>query len=479
MDSTITLTFDFNDHVIEEKNHKTTPTFYGVQLCTDRFGNERSAVLMRGDRACYLSLGTSKLLKSPNMSISFWVNLYRRNYQGTGNIDNPLIVIKNGPGEDFINAIAVIYNPRFDRVGVNSTKDSTYDVVAMDDKIFEFNKWHHFVVVCNNYYLALYADGVLKQKTRKSFETKFLETDSMVVGHTASKKNERMSIGEFDDIQIFNRSLSDQEIKALYEAPNPNEFRNKLNTFFKISGVVVLIACIILVFNYRNKRALKIQKQQFELLARISELELKVIKTQMNPHFISNSLAAIQGLILQNDIDRASQYLAKFSYFMRQVLEYSEKNYVSVDEEIAIIKLNVELEQLRFKNDFLFEVIIENDLRPEDFLIPSLITHPFIENAIWHGLLPLEERAPRLKVIFYKKGNDTFLAIVDNGVGRAIKSEIPSRKSIGTSLASDKIDSINLLRNNSDFKLEIIDLFDENKKPCGTRIEIRLTSNAY
>lgn len=473
------LVFDFNEHQIKENTNQVTTRHSGVVLTHDRFGNERSAVLMRGDAACYLSLSDSPLLKSSNMTISLWANLHRRNYIGKGDENNPLITTKNGPGDDFINAIALVYNPNFDRVGAVSTKDSTNEVVAVDDEQFQFNTWHHYVVVCNNNYLALYTDGVLKQKTKKNFETKFLATDSMVVGHSASKKNERMSIGAFDDIQIFRRSLTDAEAKALFEAPNPNAFKNGLFQFLKIAAVIAGLIGIIVMLVFRNKRALKKQKEQLELLNRVSELEIKVIKTQMNPHFISNSLAAIQNLILQKEIDKASQYLAKFSHFLRQILEYSEKSYVTLDEELAIIKLNVELEQLRFKNNFSFRLQIENGIDSKEFLIPALITHPFIENAIWHGLLPLENKIPQLKVNVFLKTDAAYISIEDNGVGRMGKEASSSRKSMGIKLALDKIENLNKLRNNTDFHLEITDLFDKQNKPSGTKVVIRLIPNTY
>ncbi|PBQ30854.1 hypothetical protein CNR22_03380 [Sphingobacteriaceae bacterium] len=478
-DSSIALTFDFNEHQIKEKNNKVHPTYSGATLIADRFGNEKSAVFLRGDPACYLSLGTSSLLKSPNITISFWVNLYRRNYLGRGNTHNPMITIKNGPGEDFINAITFFYIPDMDHVGAVSTKDSTDEVAVVDEEPFQFNKWYHYVIICNTDYLALYTNGTLRQKTEKNFETKFLASDSLVIGHSASKKNERMSIGTFDDIQIFHRSLSDQEIKALYEAPNPNAFKNTLYKVLKIGAILIGLASIILLLLFRNKRALRKQKEQLELRNRISQLEIKVIKTQMNPHFLSNSLAAIQNLMLQNEVDKASQYLAKFSHFLRQILEYSEKNYVTLDEELSIIKMNVELEQLRFKNDFSFTISIGENINPEDFLIPSLITHPFIENAIWHGLLPLEGKPARLTVSIYLEGGFGYVVIEDNGIGRSLSGITNLRKSMGSKLALDKIESINLLRNSGDFKLEIVDLFNADNTPCGTKVLIRLTHNTY
>lgn len=231
--------------------------------------------------------------------------------------------------------------------------------------------------------------------------------------------------------------------------------------------IVIIIFLIV-----RNKRALQRQKEQLELIYRVAELELKVVKAQMNPHFISNCLAAIQELIYKNEIDKAGQYIAKFSYFLRQVLNYSDKNYVSLAQEIEIIKLNIELEQLRFKNEFLFELNIANNIDLTETLIPSLISQPFIENAIWHGLLPLNNlRKPILKVNVFLNEGLPIIEIEDNGVGRHLKNENIYSK--GTKLVSDKIESLNRLNQTSNYKIEIIDLVENNEK-IGTRIRIRL-----
>jgi LytS/YehU family sensor histidine kinase len=231
---------------------------------------------------------------------------------------------------------------------------------------------------------------------------------------------------------------------------------------------------IIIVLIIRNKRKLKKQKEQFELINRITELELKVVKAQMNPHFISNCLAAIQELIYKNDVDKAGQYLAKFSYFLRQILNYSDKNHITISKEIEIIKLNVELEQLRFKNEFDFLLFVDENIEIEEVLIPALITQPFIENAIWHGLLPLNNsRNAQLKINIYLQNDLPIIEIEDNGVGRNLQ-KIAEENSKGTKLIVDKIDSLNRLYKTSNYKIEIIDLFNENKEQIGTKIKIQL-----
>jgi hypothetical protein len=463
-DTTVNLAFDFNEHQIKEKDDKVLPKGPGVTLVDDRFGNEKSAIYLRGDAACYLNLGTSKLLKSPNMSISLWVNLYRRNYSGKGADFNPLIQLKNGPGEDFINAFVLFYNPLLNYVGLSSTKDSTLESYVYDSEPFTFKNWHHVVAVCNNSFLAIYVDGSLRQQTPKAFETKFYVYDSLLIGHSGSKKNERMAIGCVDDIKIFHRPLYDNEVLELYHAPNPNKFKNILDELIKYGLIVLGFVIIIVIILLRNKRALKRQKAQLELTNKISELELKVVKAQMNPHFISNCLAAIQDLI----------YIAKFSFYLRQVLNYSDENYISIAEELEMIKLYVDLEQLRFKNEFTFELLIDESFDTREILTPSLITQPFIENAIWHGLLPLKNLRPaQLTIRVNMTNNLPVFVIEDNGVGRDLKN-VNVNKGKGTKLILDKIESLNRLSKTKNYKLEVEDLRDMNKNSIGTKITIQL-----
>lgn len=478
IDSTFSITFDFNDQEIKEKDHKVTPKGVGVSLVSDRFGNEKSALHTHGHSSSYLTLGTSSLLKSPNMSISLWVNFDRRVYSGKGYDCNPVLGIKNGPGDDFTNAYAIAYECYSGRLGINSTKDSTKEVSIYSSYPLKFNKWYHIVYICNNDYLALYIDGKLEGKSYKRFETKFLNTDSITVGHSASIKNERYSEAIFDDIQFFHKSLSDKEVLDLYHASNPNKIKQLLIDVAKYIGIILIFVIIIIILVIRNKRNLKKQKEQFELYNRINELEIKVIKNQMNPHFISNCLAAIQELIYTKNYKKATQYIAKFSFFLRQVLQYSDKTYITLQEELTIIKLNIELEQLRFKEEFDFKLNVQEHIDLNNILIPSLITQPFIENAIWHGLLPLEsKRKACLSITIVEKNDTVYLEIEDNGVGRSFNNHFKKHDSKGTKLAMDKIESLNKLLRGNDYKLEIVDLFDGDNNPLGTKIIIQLKNS--
>ncbi|MGZ5486576.1 MAG: histidine kinase, partial [Nitrososphaeraceae archaeon] len=474
IDSSTVLTFDFNSHEIKEKDDKVIPRAEGVALTADRFGNEKSAVYIHGNLFSYLNLSSSKLVKPEKGTISLWVNLDRRVYSGKGYDNNPIVYAKNCQGFDFNLAYAIGYDCYAKRLIAYSAEDSLKDVSVAAIDNFNFGTWHHLAMSFDDDYLMFYVNGELQNKMRKGFRTNYLPTDSVMIGHTASTKNERFSQGVFDDIQVFHRILSDKEVKELYNAPNPNRIKAFVSSSLKYIVIIVSLIIILIIVIVRNKIKLKKQHERLELSNRISELELKVIKAKMNPHFISNCLSAIQELIYKNDIDKAGQYIAKFSYFLRQILNYSDKNFITLAEEIEIIKLNIELEQLRFKNEFGFEIFVPEDIHSNEILVPALITQPFIENAIWHGLLRLDGlRQPKLKITVSLKKGLPIIEIEDNGMGRDLK-KTKSEESKGTKLISDKIESLNKLYGTTNYKLEIIDLFDSENLQLGTKVEIQL-----
>lgn len=474
VDPNQSLSFDFNEHQFKEANDKVLIKPLGVTLTEDRFGNKKSAVYIHGTGTSYINLGTSELLKPKIGSISLWVNIQSIVVAGKGYKGNPFLLARNSSDEDFNIAYGFGYSLGARRIGVQASGDSVHEAMIFAKDTASLNTWYHMVATYDAHDLKFYINGELEGQMIKGFESKFLEGDSVILGRSMGYKNERFAHAILDDIRFYNRVISDEEVKSLYNAPNPNTFKNKLNEVFKFGIIILILIAVIILLLFQNRRNLKRQKEYYELHTKIKELEAKVIRAQMNPHFISNSMAAIQNLIYGKEFEKASQYLAKLSFLMRQVLNYYDKNYISLEEELQFMNLDLELEQLRFDNNFSFNISIEEGIDPQQVIIPSLITQPFIENAVWHGLLPLKERAPHLEIRIYTKNTTTFISIEDNGIGRHDPGTMKSADSRGIKLMFDKIESINQLRNSSDFKLEIIDLFDEKNNPSGTKVIIQL-----
>jgi ligand-binding sensor domain-containing protein len=242
---------------------------------------------------------------------------------------------------------------------------------------------------------------------------------------------------------------------------------------FLITTVVLLIAIVLFILYHLRQK----EKRKAEIARQLAEYRLTAIKAQINPHFISNSLTAIQQLMIRSETDKASQYIAKFSLLLRYVLKYSDKYVTHLSDEIKLIGTNVELEQLRFNNQFIFEKDINEDVFLDGIFVPPLITQPIIENAIWHGLLPLNnKRTPKLTLrvdIIHEK---LIISIIDNGVGRqnipSGTAQMNNKESRGTWLVKNWIENLNQLSAVKGTTVNYIDLFDEQNDPAGTQVDI-------
>jgi hypothetical protein len=476
VDSTYSLEFNFNDHLFKEVDEKVIIRPTNVYLTKDRFGNLQSAVFLQGTAESYLSLGTSPLLKSKNTTISLWVNLDQQIFLGKGQDCNPILCVKNGPGDDFYAAYGIAFDAYSKRFCANSTKDSTLQTCIQSRKPATFGEWHHFVLTSDYNFFTFYIDGELQGKIKKGFETKFLEGDSMVIGHTANNKNFRFSEGTFDDIQIFHKVLNEAEIQDLFNAPNPNHLNSIVMLVLKILLLLGAISVIAFLLVATRRKALKREKERFELKTKMAEMEIRLVRMQINPHFMSNCLTAMQQLIISNKLEAASDYLARFAFIVRQTLNFSTKTMITLCQELEIIKLNIELEQLRFENPFLFNMQVDPALNTKEIWIPPFIFQPIVENAIWHGLMPLQDkRKPRLEFILKKENDSLHITISDNGVGRklAANGTSSSKDSKGMMITFQRIKNLNELYKVETAKIIYKDLFS-GSMVVGTSVNIYL-----
>jgi Histidine kinase/Concanavalin A-like lectin/glucanases superfamily len=474
------LSYTFDSHGILEDHHKLAIKPVSISLADDRFGNPQSAVMLQGHHNSYLNLGTSPILKPINGSISLWAKLDYRVYAGKGVDFNPIIVTKRCEGDDFYNAYTLVYSSAIKRIVINTGMDTAIQPTVIANDTMKWGQWYHYVFTWDQNYIALYVNGLLQNKAQTGYEMTYLASDSVVLGISANPKNYRCMGGEVDDIFFYDHVLTGEEVLTLYQAPNPNRLRGILADVAKYAGVAAVFILLIILLVIRNRRQLKRQQETYELQSKISELEIKVIKSQMNPHFLSNSLAAIQNLIYTNQVDLAGLYIAKFSLLLRQVLYMSQKNFVPLAEELEIVRLNIELEQLRFADQFDFVLEVDAALDGDEVMIPALLTQPFIENAIWHGLLPLAgQRRPKLTISAYMRDNYLHIDIADNGVGRQPKPSISGRVSMGMQLSTDKVTSLNKLMNSEYAKIEIVDLYSPDGAAIGTCIKIMIDSHQH
>ncbi len=238
--------------------------------------------------------------------------------------------------------------------------------------------------------------------------------------------------------------------------------------FLMILGVAGVILYIF--FQYRLRQQLRLQSVRHEL-------EIKALRAQMNPHFIFNCMNTIDAYILRKKFLEASDYLQKFSKLIRKILENSESQTISIDQEIQTLRLYIELEQERFSHSFVSHFDIEPDLVANDYQIPSLVLQPFVENAILHGIRHLTERKGLISIVLKKiKGESEedilYCQIQDNGVGRKASSVIneqrqASHKSMGVNVTLERINTYQAIYGNR-METTISDL------EVGTLVEIKL-----
>jgi tetratricopeptide (TPR) repeat protein len=215
------------------------------------------------------------------------------------------------------------------------------------------------------------------------------------------------------------------------------------------------------------------QRLQEALKQDLNHYQQVVLRKQMNPHFIFNSLNSLQQFILQNDKLSASLYLSDFSGLMRRVLANSQKDLVSLKEEMATLQLYIGLEQRRFEQKFEFNLELQDDLSLSLFMIPPFILQPYVENAIWHGLLHKTDSGV-LTIRIRKTDNFIVCEIIDNGIGRAaaqaIKSHDPAaHESLGTKITEKRLELIGSL-NGTQISAKFEDLSDANGDAAGTKV---------
>lgn len=235
------------------------------------------------------------------------------------------------------------------------------------------------------------------------------------------------------------------------------------------------------VTEMRVKYEAEKSEQEAELLRlQATSLQLKALRAQMNPHFMYNALNSIQNFITSNQTESATKYLAKFAKLMRQSLEYSDVETISLEKEIEFLEDYLILNQkLRFENTLNFKIELSEEIEEDIMGVPTMIIQPYVENAIEHGLRTVENGL--VKVLFSLADEDTILCVIeDNGIGRAIAKERQRKdgyhlthKSRGTSITEQRLRILHK-SNKKGFLVKTVDLRDNQGKPKGTRVEVKI-----
>ncbi|MEO9003614.1 MAG: two-component regulator propeller domain-containing protein [Ginsengibacter sp.] len=243
----------------------------------------------------------------------------------------------------------------------------------------------------------------------------------------------------------------------------------------------IAVRCAERIVKLRTNKSL--EKNKIKLLQtrqKLAEERLTALRSQMSPHFIFNSLNSIQQFVLGGDVESANKYLSQFSKLIRLVLQYSETNFITLDEEISMLHLYLSLEKTRFGDTFEYNIYLEENIDADEIKIPNLMVQPFVENAIWHGLMH-KKGSREIKIHFRLSEDKTLVCeIVDNGIGRRRSEEIKKTRSVdikhqskGLKLVQDRSEAL-MQQFGKEILIEINDLINDVNEVSGTRVLIML-----
>ena len=333
-------------------------------------------------------------------------------------------------------------------------------------------------------------------------ETGNIDFYSKGKGHVRYKleqngKNEDWRYGQANQTILF-EALQAGSYKLVMQASNENnEFNGPekilmihispafWNTWwFRIIAIMSVLGIFYAAIRYRIKQKFRLQlersekdREMAELQQQKMEMEMQALRAQMNPHFIFNSLNSVNRFILQNNRLQASEYLTKFSKLVRMILQNSQASLISLESELESLKLYLEMEALRFDYHFHYKISVPKDLDIEMLKVPPLIIQPYVENAIWHGLMNKEEKG-RLDIEVSQENNYLFFKIADDGIGREQSAALASKsatrhKSMGMRITADRISMLQS-SNGDESPVKINDLVEPDGSAAGTEVIIKI-----
>jgi hypothetical protein len=245
--------------------------------------------------------------------------------------------------------------------------------------------------------------------------------------------------------------------------------------YYLFGGIVFILIVFFAISRILYKRKRDNEQLQTEFKKQLAQAETKALRAQMNPHFIFNSLNSINSFVIDQKHELASDYLIKFSKLIRLILDNSRSETISIEKELETLKLYVILESARFDNKFKCVYKIADNINTNSIMIPPMLLQPFVENAIWHGLMQKEGEGTI--TIEIRKEDEEFLniSIADDGIGREkaaeLKSKSATHKSHGLKVTSQRIEMMNKL-NSTGAQVHIFDLKDEQGITTGTKVEL-------
>ncbi|WP_460962573.1 two-component regulator propeller domain-containing protein [Spirosoma litoris] len=240
---------------------------------------------------------------------------------------------------------------------------------------------------------------------------------------------------------------------------------------------LLTLGLIYMALQYRIRQVKHQEAQKTAFNKQLAAMEMQALRAQMNPHFIFNSLNSINRFIMKNESEKASDYLSKFSKLIRLILHHSSMPVVTLESELESLQLYLTLESLRFDNQFTFSIQIGKEVEPAYTELPPMIIQPYVENAIWHGLMH-KEGGGCITINWHVEKDVLICTIEDNGIGRKKSAELKSKsatrtKSMGMQITSNRLKLSQLLDGRQP-TVHIRDLVDPDGEPAGTSVTVRI-----
>lgn len=273
--------------------------------------------------------------------------------------------------------------------------------------------------------------------------------------------------------EVFARNsfLQNSPIRSISITIRPPYYKT---WWFQLSVAIVLVLMVWGLFKWRIGQV----RKRGQLLEELHSSQHQSLAARMNPHFIFNSLSAIHQYTLSNNKEEAAEYMTEYAQLMRLVMDNAGRVLVELQSELEALEIYLKLERLRSKGKMDYALRLDPELDTGETFIPALLIWPYLENAIWHGLMPRQEGEGLLSVRFLKKGADLLVEVEDNGIGRHQAAALatgnhPGFESQGMNMTQQRIELIRKIYK-VDIKVEVKDLYRSNGSSLGTLVQLSI-----
>ena len=316
---------------------------------------------------------------------------------------------------------------------------------------------------------------VYDEQNNKDSSLFFYRTYRAAADSLFSEHNKRNVIIKESEWQMQRKEIENTHLRELSQLQIE---RLSIKDGLLITIGISLLLTIIIALNVSRTNRAKKERLESDLRQKLTEIQMQVLRAQMNPHFIFNSLNSIENFMMMNEKRLASDYLNKFTRLIRTILDSSLNELLPIAKDLEALQLYIDLQQVRFNNKFSYHTRIDPQLLTGDYKVPSLIIQPYVENAIEHGIAHSERTDLKIVIAATLENECIRYVIEDNGIGRKQAAAYNAQnkknhKSVGLTITEDRIRIFNgSVEGANDVIIE--DLYDESGTPNGTRITVKI-----